>query len=124
MWQKGFVGGSIIINQVQLQFDEPNVEPRQWRNILDKLMPLCPDKGLLHEYDRLFASDYFLKIMMRDHGTMVIANRGMQQHHNRGVLIRSLEDNDSEHEYADYLKSFSIRYKLENMSTLMFFISG
>jgi hypothetical protein len=69
-------------------------------------MPLFPDKRLVHEYDRLFASDYFLKTMMRVHGTMGIANRGMQ-HHNRGVLIQCLEDSDSEHEYAHYLKSFS-----------------
>jgi hypothetical protein len=82
--------------------------PRQWWNILDKLMPLFPDKCLVHEYDKSLASDYFLKTMMRVHGTMGIANGGMWRHHNRGVLIQSLEDSDYEHEYAHYLKSFSI----------------
>lgn len=94
------------------------MEQRQSWDILDKLMPLYtrhsrvysglfPDTSLVHEYDWLPATDYFLK-MMRVLGITDISSRGVHTHQNRGVLIQSIEPNDSEDECVRYLKPFSI----------------
>jgi hypothetical protein len=116
-----FLGGSIILNRVQLLWDEPDMELRQRWDIVDKLMPLYnthwslygskfPDNPLVPKYDWFLLSDHFLKTRQIHAIIMGISSsrRRTLTHQKRGILIQSTEPSDLKDECVHYLKSFSI----------------